>query len=82
MRDFRSVIHIIGLLLGIEATAMMIPMIIDLLYKNSDWDEFFLSGFITFVIGLVLYYSFRKEKIIIKVRQAFVLTILSCIIIS
>ena len=82
MRDFRSVIHIIGLLLCIEAAAMMIPMIIDLLYKNSDWDEFFLSGFITFFIGLVLYYSFRKEKIIIKVRQAFVLTILSWIIIA
>ena len=82
MRDFRSVLHIIGLLLCIEATAMMIPMIIDLVYKNSDWVEFFLSGFITFFIGLVLYYSFRKEKIIIKVRQAFVLTILSWIIIA
>ena len=31
---------------------------------------------------LVLYYSFKKEKIIIKVRQAFVLTILSWIIIA
>ena len=82
MRDFRSVLHIIGLLLCIEATAMIIPMIIDLLYKNSDWVEFFLSGFITFFIGLVLYYSFRKEKIIIKVRQAFVLTISSWIIIA
>ena len=57
MRDFRSVIHIIGLLLCIEAIAMMIPMVVDLIYGNSDWDEFFLSGLITFVIGLVLYYS-------------------------
>ena len=82
MRDFRSVIHIIGLLLCIEALAMMIPMIIDLLYQNPDWNEFFLSGLITFFIGLVLYYSFRKKKIIIKVRQAFVLTILSWIIVA
>jgi len=82
MRDFRSVIHIIGLLLCIEALAMIIPMIIDLLYQNPDWNEFFLSGLITFFIGLVLYYSFRKKKIIIKVRQAFVLTILSWIIVA
>lgn len=82
MRDFRSVIHIIGLLLCIEATAMMIPMGIDVLYQNSDWDEFFLSGLITFFIGLVLYYSFRKKKIVIKIREAFVLTILSWIIIA
>jgi len=82
MRDFRSVIHIIGLLLCIEAIAMMIPVFIDLIYKNPDWDEFFLSALVTFFIGLVLYYSFRKEKIIIKIRQAFVLTILSWVIIA
>ena len=82
MRDFRSVMHIIGLLLCIEAVAMTIPMIVDIIYQNSDWDEFFLSALITFFLGLVLYYSFRKEKITIKVRQAFVLTILSWIIIA
>ena len=82
MRDFRSVMHILGLLLCIESLAMTIPMATDLLYNNPDWDEFFLSALITFFIGLVLYYSFRKEKIVIKVRQAFVLTILSWIIIA
>ena len=82
MRDFRSVMHVIGLLLCIEAIAMLIPMIADLYFKNPDWDEFFLSALITFFIGIVLYYSFKKEKIIIKVRQAFVLTILSWIIIA
>ena len=82
MRDFRSVIHIIGLLLCIEAAAMMIPMMVDLIYGNSDWNAFFLSSIITFFIGLVLYYSFKKEKIIIKIRQAFVLTITSWIIIA
>ena len=82
MRDFRSVIHIIGLLLCIEAIAMMIPMLVDLMYGNSDWNGFFLSSLITFFIGLILYYSFKKEKIIIKIRQAFVLTIASWIIIA
>ena len=82
MRDFRSVFHIIGLLLCIESIAMLIPLIVDLIYGNPDWDEFFLSSCVTFFIGLVLYYSFRKEKIVIKIRQAFVLTILSWIIIA
>ena len=74
--------HIIGILLCIESIAMILPLLVDLIYKNSDWNVFFLSALITFFIGLVLYYSFRKEKIIIKVRQAFVLTILSWIIIA
>ncbi len=82
MRDFRSVIHIIGLLLCIEAIAMLIPLAVDLIYKNSDWNAFFISSLITFFIGLILYYSFRKEKVIIKIRQAFVLTILSWVVIA
>ncbi len=82
MRDFRLVMHIIGILLCIEAIAMLIPMITDLIYSNSDWDEFFLSSLISFIIGLVLYYSFKKDKIVINVRQAFVLTILSWIVIA
>ena len=74
--------HIIGLLLCIEALAMIIPLLTDLAYNNPDWDAFFLSAIITFFIGLVLYYSFRKEKTNIKIRQAFVLTVLSWIIIA
>ena len=82
MRDFRSVLNIIGLLLCIEALAMLIPMMVDLLYQKPDWEKFFFSSIITFFIGLVLYFSFKKEKILIKVRQAFVLTIFSWIIIA
>ena len=82
MRDFRSVLNIIGLLLCIEALAMLLPMITDLIYKNSDWQKFFFSSFLTFFIGLVLYFSFKKDKMLIKVRQAFVLTIFSWIIIA
>ena len=82
MRDFRSILHIIGILLCIEAFAMLIPMSIDLIYQNSDWDKFFFSSITTFFIGLALFFSFKKEKIIIKVRQAFVLTIFSWIIIA
>jgi trk system potassium uptake protein len=74
--------HIIGLLLCIEAVAMVIPLFVDLFYQNSDWNIFLLSALITFFIGLVLYYSFKKEKMIIKVREAFVLTILSWITIA
>ena len=82
MRDFRSVFNIIGLLLCIEALAMLIPMIIDIFYNNSDWQIFFFTSFITFLIGLVLYFSFKHQKNKIKVREAFFLTIISWISIA
>ena len=82
MRDFRSIINIIGLLLCIEALAMLLPMFYDLAYKNSDWVQFLYSSFITFFIGIILYISFRKKKMKLGIRQAFVLTISSWIVIS
>ena len=77
MRDFRSVFNIIGILLCIEALAMLIPMVVDILYNNSDWLIFFFTSFTTFFIGLVLYFSFRNQKNKIKVREAFFLIIIS-----
>ena len=82
MRDFRSIFYIIGVLLCIEAVAMLIPMTVDILNKNSDWQIFFFSSFITFFIGLVLYFSFRQQKNKIKIREAFFLTFISWIIIA
>jgi len=82
MRDFRSILNIIGLLLCIESIAMLIPMIFDLYYKNDDWVQFFYSSLITFFIGIILYISFRKKNIKLGIREAFVLTISSWIIIS
>ena len=82
MKDFRSVFFIIGILLCIESLSMLIPMIVDLFYKNSDWKIFFFSSILTFFIGLVLFFSFRQQKKVIKMREAFFLTIISWIVIS
>ncbi len=82
MRDFRSILNIIGILLCIESIAMLIPMTFDLYYKNDDWVQFFYSSLITFFIGIILNISFRKKNIKLGIREAFVLTISSWIIIS
>ena len=82
MRDYRSILHILGLLLCIEAIAMLIPLFVDLLNGNEDWKQFFYSSIVTFFIGLVLFYSFKKERIKIDIRQAFLLTFFSWILIA
>ena len=82
MRDFRSIVNIIGLLLCIEATALLIPMFFDLYYENQDWLQFLYSSLITFFIGIILYFSFRKKNIKLGIRQAFLLTISSWFVIA
>ena len=82
MRDFRHIFHIIGLLLCIQSIAMLIPMVVDIIYKNSDWQIFLFSSFFTFTIGLILYFSFNQKKEKVNLREAFVLTVFSWIIIA
>ncbi len=82
MRDFRPIFNILGLLLCIESFALLIPMFFDLIHNNQDWKQFFYISSITFLIGLVLYVGFKKEKLKIDLRQAFLLTILSWFLIA
>ncbi len=82
MRDFRPILNILGLLLCIESMALLIPMIFDLFHNNQDWKQFFYISCLTFLIGLVLYVGFKKENIKINLRQAFLLTILSWLLIA
>ncbi len=82
MRDFRPILNILGLLLCIESIALLIPMFFDLFNKNEDWKQFFYISCLTFLIGLVLYVGFKKENIKINLRQAFLLTIVSWLLIA
>tara|TARA_B100000575_G_C23137856_1_gene661477 strand:- start:2056 stop:3474 length:1419 start_codon:yes stop_codon:yes gene_type:complete len=72
----------LGILLCIEAGAMLLPMTVDLYFENYDWEQFFYSSLFTFIIGIILFISFRREKVKLGIRQAFVLTISSWLIIS
>ncbi|MDC0058044.1 potassium transporter TrkH [Pelagibacteraceae bacterium] len=82
MRDFRPILNILGLLLCIESFALLIPMLFDFINNNQDWKQFFFISCLTFFIGLVLYVGFKKEKMKINLRQAFLLTILSWFVIA
>ena len=82
MRDFRPILNILGLLLCIESIALLIPMIFDYINNNEDWKQFFFISCLTFFIGIVLYVGFKKEKMKINLRQAFLLTILSWLVIA
>ena len=82
MRDYRSILNIIGLLLCIESLAMVLPLVLDLVNNNNDWKQFFYSSLLTFLIGSVLFISFKKEKIKVDIRQAFLLTIISWLLIA
>ena len=80
--DLRPVLYVVGILLCLTSSLMLCPMVIDLLYYNDDWQVFLLTGMLTFFIGLILIFSFNNLNKKISAKQAFLLTVISWLVIS
>lgn len=81
MLNLRPVLFVIGILLAILAIAMVIPAIVDLWANNPDWSAFAISAFLTAFVGgslILINYGYQGD---INIRQAFLLTTFSWIII-
>jgi trk system potassium uptake protein TrkH len=80
--DFRPVLFICGILLATLAVMMGIPALADLDAGNQDWQTFVLSGVLTLFVGVALILTNRSETIRLNLRQAFVFTTLSWVVIA
>ena len=72
----------LGLLLSILAVVMLVPGVVDLVAGNPDWKIFAVSGSMTLFIGVSLALTSRTGRPKLNVRQAFVLTSLSWIVLT
>jgi trk system potassium uptake protein TrkH len=83
MIQSRFIIFILGIFLSILAVAMAIPALMDLLYSDPDWVYFGEAATITGFVGILLVLSFwPQEEPVFEVREAFILTASSWILIS
>lgn len=81
VRDFRPVFLVIGILLITLSLAMMVPAIADRIAGNPDWQVFLAAAVFSLFLGGCLTLVSRTSDTRISVRQAFVLTTFSWIII-
>lgn len=76
--EFRSVVHILGLLLAILAAAMMVPATVDYALGSADWQSFVLAAAASsFVAGLCILGTREQRPFQLDIRQAFLLTTLA-----
>ncbi len=81
--DIRPVLYVVGILLSTLAISMVIPMLVDMHAGDSDWRVFFISMIITaFFAGALILTNSSKQDFTINIKQAFLLTCLSWILIS
>ena len=73
MNEFRTVLFIIGLMLGSLAVGMLVPAVTDF-QTSPDWQSFIISACITGFFAVALILTSRGELRPLTVKQAFVLT--------
>ncbi len=82
VRDFRPVLFAVGILLITLALAMALPAVADGVTANPDWQVFLASSVFTLFIGACLVLANRTRDTRLTVRQAFVLTTVSWLVIA
>lgn len=82
MLQFRPVLYVVGLLLSIMSIGMCVPAAVDLYFGSPDWQVFATSAGLTLFIGVGLALTNHAPNIRLTVRQAFVLTTASWIVLT
>jgi len=72
--DLRPILFIAGIILSIQAGAMLVPALVDLAAGHDDWQGFVASAALTLFVGVALAITSRGPSFDLKVRQAFLLT--------
>ena len=82
MIQLAPVARVIGLLLGVLALVMLVPALIDATFNNRDWLSFVISAAITgFFAGLLILVTYQPDPFQLDLRQAFLLTALTWMIV-
>ena len=79
--DVRPVFYVIGSLITILAVAMLAPMLIDLAAGSSDWKVFGTASALTLFFGVLLLLTNWTPSLTLNLRQTFLLTTLSWVIV-
>ncbi|MAH83032.1 MAG: potassium transporter TrkH [Rhodospirillaceae bacterium TMED8] len=80
--DFRPVFLVIGILLSTLALMMIVPAVFDLMSEHPDWEVFMVSGGVTLFVGVATALASRTGGGRLSVRQAFIMTTLSWLVLT
>ncbi len=82
MIDFRPIFLVVGLLLSTLAIVMCVPAAVDAAKGNPDWQVFAMSAAVTLFFGVAMTLSSRSGMQRLSVRQAFVMTTFSWLMLT
>ncbi len=82
MLDFRPIFFVVGLLLTVLGVAMLLPALVDAAVGSSDWQVFLVAATLCAFFGISLSLTNRCDMGHLSLRQAFLLTTLSWLVVA
>lgn len=73
---FRSIIRIVGMLIGLFSLTMLPPVVIASFYEDGGGRDFLAAFVVTLFIGFILWMPNRGSKRDLKVREGFLIVVL------
>ncbi|MBV7315572.1 TrkH family potassium uptake protein [Shewanella sp. NIFS-20-20] len=74
--QYRTIIRITGLLIGLFSITMLPPAMVAVLYKDGGGAAFIQSFFVSLLMGFVLWYPNRQFKSELRTREGFLIVVL------
>ncbi len=74
MLDLRPVVHVVGILLLVLATAMLIPFAVSIAYGDGHWSTYVAAAAVTTFFGLAMTLSCTSKKRHTNLRHVFLLS--------
>ncbi|ALP41388.1 TrkH family potassium uptake protein [Aeromonas schubertii] len=74
--QFRSLIRIVGLLVGIFSSTMLLPALVAYLYRDGGGIEFVLAFCLSLAIGFLLWFPNRYQKRELRAKEGFLIVVL------
>jgi len=82
MIDLRPILFVLGILLTTLSLAMLAPFAVDIFEGNPDWEVFAGAMVLTLFVGMVLFLTNRAPARRMSLRQAFLMTTLSWLVLT
>jgi len=79
---WQPVLMICGYFVSVLGMAMLVPAAVDIYYSGTNWSVFLNSAMVAFFIGLSLFLGNKSKINDINIRQAYLITVVSWIMVT
>ena len=80
--NYKSILNLLGILLGIFSLSFIPPLILSYVYNESGNDVFLYSFLFFFILGGVIWAATRQENLPLNISDGFIITTMFWVVLA